>query len=143
MTKMPNSVTELFEGANYAHIATVLPSGAPHSVPIWVGIERDMVAFFTSATSRKARNIATDPRVSVSVTDRDEPFAMAQVQGRVVEQLDNQEAWEIIDRISVKYTGSAYAVRTDRVVYLVAAERCWVRPRELGWDASKGGASTT
>ena len=86
MTTMPSSVRDLFDGANYAHIATLLPSGAPHSVPIWTGIEGDMLAFFTSLSSRKARNIARDPRVSVSVTDREQPFAMAQVQGHATEQ---------------------------------------------------------
>ena len=39
MTPLPDDVRALFEGPNYAHLATVLPSGAPHSVPVWTGIE--------------------------------------------------------------------------------------------------------
>ena len=30
---------DLFEGANQAHVATLLPDGSPHSVPVWVGVE--------------------------------------------------------------------------------------------------------
>ena len=47
MTALPDDVRALFEGANYAHLATVLPSGAPHSVPVWTGIEGEHVVFFT------------------------------------------------------------------------------------------------
>lgn len=125
MTKLPDAVRILFEGPNYAHIATVLPDGGPHSVPLWVGLEGDRIAFLTQPASRKARNVERDPRVAISVTDRDRPNAMAQVRGRVTERLEGEEAWTIIDRISHKYTGQPYPVRTDRVVFLVDPERVW------------------
>jgi nitroimidazol reductase NimA-like FMN-containing flavoprotein (pyridoxamine 5'-phosphate oxidase superfamily) len=49
-------------GAHYAHIATLLPDGGPHSVPVWAGIEDGKIAFLTPPGSRKARNLAADPR---------------------------------------------------------------------------------
>ena len=70
-SSLPNDVHALFSGTNYAHIATRLPDGSPHSVPIWVGVEGDRIAFLTSPESRKARNLEHDPRVSVSTTDTD------------------------------------------------------------------------
>lgn len=70
-SSLPNDVRALFSGTNYAHIATRLPDGSPHSVPIWVGVEGDRIAFLTSPESRKARNLEHDPRVSVSITDTD------------------------------------------------------------------------
>ena len=67
--ELPADVRALFEGANFAHIATVLPDGGPHTVPVWVGLEGDRIAIFTQEGSRKARNIARDPRVAqVSVS---------------------------------------------------------------------------
>ncbi|WP_344834261.1 pyridoxamine 5'-phosphate oxidase family protein [Nonomuraea dietziae] len=42
-------VRALFEGPNYAHVATVGPDGSPHSVPLWVGVEGDRIAFLTGA----------------------------------------------------------------------------------------------
>ncbi|MQA05458.1 MAG: TIGR03618 family F420-dependent PPOX class oxidoreductase [Streptosporangiales bacterium] len=119
---MDSDVRILLDGANYAHVATVLPDGAPHSVPVWVGVEGDLVAFLTSPTSRKARNLAHDPRVAISVTDHEQPFVMAHLRGRVVRQLDGDEAFEVIDRISHKYIGAPYPLRSDRVVYLVEPE---------------------
>jgi hypothetical protein len=61
----------------------------------------------------------------VSLTDADNPFAMARVRGRVVERRDGEAAWEVIDWISRKYTGTPYGVRTDRAVYLIEPEHTW------------------
>jgi PPOX class probable F420-dependent enzyme len=122
MTTLTGGARRLLDEPNMAHLATILPDGSPHSVPLWIGVQGDRVAFLTGPGSRKARNIERDPRVSISVTDRQQPFAMAQVRGRVVERLDGTAAWTIIDRISVKYTGAPYPQRTDRVVFLVEPE---------------------
>jgi PPOX class probable F420-dependent enzyme len=123
MTELSDGVRALFDGPNYAHVATVLPNGGPHSVPVWVGLEGNRIAFLTSPGSRKARNLARDPRVAISITAHDNPFAMAQVRGRVTERLEGEAAWVVIDRLSHKYTGQPYPLRTDRVVFLVDPER--------------------
>jgi hypothetical protein len=47
---------------------------------------------------------------------------MAMVRGRVAERVEGDRAWEIIDRISQKYTGGPYPLRTDRVVFLIEPE---------------------
>ena len=120
--ELPAGVRALFEAPNYAHLATVLPGGGPHTVPVWAGIEDGKIAFLTSADSRKARNLAADPRVAISVTDRGNPYAMAQVRGRVTARIDGEPAWEVIDRLARKYTGEPYPLRTGRVVFLVEAD---------------------
>jgi PPOX class probable F420-dependent enzyme len=108
-------------------VATVLPDGAPHSVPVWIGMEGDRIAFLTSPGSRKARNLAREPRLAISITDREQPYAMAELRGRVSERLEGAAAWAVIDRLSHKYTGGPYPVRTDRVVFLVEPERASAR----------------
>jgi PPOX class probable F420-dependent enzyme len=122
VTGLPDDVRRLFDGANYAHLATVLPDGAPHSVPLWVGLEGERIALLTSPSSRKARNLDRDPRVAISITDQARPFAMALVRGRVAERVDGDRAWAIIDRLSQKYLGQPYPLRTDRIVFLIEAE---------------------
>ena len=128
--ELPADVRVLFDAADYAHLATVLPNGGPHAVPVWAGLEDGKIAFLTSPDSHKARNLAADPRVAISVTDHDNPYAMAQVRGRVTARLDGPEAWGIIDRLSRKYTGQPYPLRTGRVVYLV--EPAHVRAHTYG-----------
>jgi len=115
-------VRRLIDGANYAHLATLLPNGAPHSVPMWVGMENGRIAVMTSPTSRKARNLERDPRVALSITDHDRPLVMATVRGRVTERVDGDRGWTIIDRLSQKYIGQPYPLRTDRVIYLIQPE---------------------
>jgi PPOX class probable F420-dependent enzyme len=122
MTDLHPAVKTLIDGPNYAHLATLMPDGSPHSVPVWVGLEGDRVAFLTGPTSRKARNIERDNRVAISVTDREQPFTMAAIRGQVTGRLEGAEAWEIIDRISAVYTGGPYPQRTDRVVFLVTPD---------------------
>jgi Pyridoxamine 5'-phosphate oxidase len=48
MSGLPEDVRVLFEGPNYAHLATLLPDGSPHGVPVFVGVEGNRVAFLTS-----------------------------------------------------------------------------------------------
>ena len=96
-----------------------MPDGSPHSVPVWIGVEGDRLAILTSPRSRKARNIDRDPRLAISVTDAADSFDAACLRGRVVERVEGDRAWQIIDRISTAYTGGAYPQRTDRIVLLI------------------------
>jgi PPOX class probable F420-dependent enzyme len=112
----------LFERPNVVHVATLMPDGSPHSVPVWARMEGDRVAFFTQPTSQKARNVARDPRVAISVVDRENPYEMAQVRGRVASTVEGAEALEIIDRIAHDYIGRDFPMRSG-VVYLVEVER--------------------
>jgi PPOX class probable F420-dependent enzyme len=119
MTVMTAEVRRLVERPNYAHIATLMPDGAPHSVPVWIDLEGNNVAILTGPGSRKARNTERDPRVAISIIDVDQPYASALIRGRVVERVDGDRAWMIIDRISQKYTGQPYQPRTDRIVLII------------------------
>jgi hypothetical protein len=47
--------------------------------------------------------------MALSLTPADNPFHPVIVRGRVVEWLEGDAAWEIIDRISTKYTGAPTA----------------------------------
>jgi PPOX class probable F420-dependent enzyme len=119
---LPDDVRELLEARNFAHLATVLPDGSPHSVPIWIGVEGGHVAFFTQTQSRKARNLARDPRVTISLVDLEQPYRSAHLRGHVVGTVEGEEALEIIDRLAVKYTGEPFPMRSG-VVFLVEPER--------------------
>ena len=119
---MKPEIRVLLERPNIVHVATVLPDGAPHSVPVWARLEGDRVAFFTQPASRKARNLAADPRVAISVVDRQNPYAMGQVRGRVAETLEGDAALAVIDRIAHDYTGQPFPMRSG-IVFLVDVEK--------------------
>jgi PPOX class probable F420-dependent enzyme len=125
MSPLSDEVRAFFDAPNTAHVATLMPDGGPHSVPVWVGLEDERVAFLTSPGSRKARNLDHDPRVAISDTAHDRPFSMAAVRGRVAARVEGDAAWEIIDRLSHKYIGVPYEPREDRVVFLVEPDHAW------------------
>ena len=120
---LDSDVRRVLGGTSIAHLATVLPDGSPHTVPLWVDTRGDQVVFLTGPQSRKARNLRRDPRMALSIAPVDNPFTPVVVRGRVVEWLEGDAAWEIIDRISTKYTGAPYPRQEERIVAVVEPER--------------------
>jgi PPOX class probable F420-dependent enzyme len=121
------STRPYFERAAVAHVATLMPDGSPHSVPVWVGVEGDHLALFMVAGSRKDRNLQRDPRIAISVTRPDEALDMAFVRGEVIRRLEGDEAMVIVDRIAEKYTGAPYELRDGMAAYLVHPATCWAQ----------------
>ncbi|MFF0321130.1 PPOX class F420-dependent oxidoreductase [Nonomuraea angiospora] len=116
-------VRRVLDGTSLAHLATVLPDGSPHSVPLWVGTHGDRIVILTGPQSRKARNLRRDPRVALSITPADNPFQPVIVRGRVIEWLEGDTAWEIIDQIAKKYIGRPYTREEERIVAVIEPER--------------------
>jgi PPOX class probable F420-dependent enzyme len=122
MAQLPPEVRALIAGRNIAHLATVLPDGSPHSVAVWIGVEGERAFFFTQDHTRKARNLARDPRVAVSVTERGNAYESGWLHGRVAETRTGEAALPLIDALSVKYTGEPFPMRSG-TVFLIEAER--------------------
>lgn len=128
----------LIERPNYIHLATLMPDGSPHSVAVWAGMEGDRIAVYTASTdSRKARNMAADPRVAISVVDYDDPYRTAQIRGRVVDTLHDAEALAVMDRLSNSYTGSPFPLRAPGgILFLIEPE--WSRSTKLPFTHRPG-----
>ena len=123
--RLEPDVRELFEKTNLVHLATVGPQGEPHAVAVWSGfVDGDRLGFFTQPSSRKARNVARDGRVALSVVDRDNPYRMASVRGRVVETKEGDEALAWMDATAERYTGKPFPMRSG-VLYVVEPESVW------------------
>ncbi|RAY11526.1 PPOX class F420-dependent oxidoreductase [Actinomadura craniellae] len=116
-------VRRVLDGTPIAHLASVLPDGAPHTVPVWIGTHGDHVVFLTGPHSRKARNLRRDPRIALSLTPADDPLQPIVIRGRVVEWLAGDAAWTIIDRLSTKYIDQPYPRDEERVVAVIEPER--------------------
>jgi PPOX class probable F420-dependent enzyme len=120
--QVPADVEALLEGRNFAHVATLLPDGSPHSVPVWVGVEDGHVVFFTQEGSRKARNVERDPRVAISVLDHERPYLSAHLRGRVVGKREGEAALDVMDRLARRYTGEDFPLRRG-VLYEIEVDR--------------------
>ncbi|WP_323095246.1 pyridoxamine 5'-phosphate oxidase family protein [Intrasporangium sp. YIM S08009] len=122
MSVLEPAVRRALDATPIAHLATVLPDGAPHVTPVFVGTDGEHVVVFTGPTSRKARNLRRDARVALSVAPADDAFTPVAVRGRVVEWLEGEAAWELVDRIAIAYTGQPYDRRLTRIVALIQVE---------------------
>lgn len=116
-------IRHVLDGTSIAHLATILPDGSPHTVPLWVGSHDDRIVFLTDPGSRKARNLRHDPRIALSIAPFDNPFEPVIVRGQVIEWIEGDAAREIIDRLSAKYIGVPYSREGDRIVAVVEPER--------------------
>ena len=121
-TTLDTDLAALLAGAPIAHVATVLPDGAPHAVPVWVGTHDDHVVIMTGPGSQKARNLQRDPRVAISLTPTDNPFSPVVLRGRVVTWLSGDEGWAVVDAIAEKYIHAPYDRSQERVVGMIAVD---------------------
>jgi PPOX class probable F420-dependent enzyme len=133
MAELPPEVRALFEGANFAHLATLTNDGSPSSTAIWAGLEGHDVVFFTQEGSLKARNMERDPRVAISITDHDDPYHTAQLRGRIREVRGAEAAHALADELALRYTGEPFPYQppTSRL-YVVEVEK--VRSTQLPFE---------
>jgi len=104
--QIPEAAHHLFDEPNFAHVVTLMPDGSPQTTPVWVGREGDVVVFNTAKGRVKHDNLVRDPRVAVSVHNREQPYEWAQIRGRaeLVDDPDNAH----IQAMSHKYLGKDY-----------------------------------
>jgi PPOX class probable F420-dependent enzyme len=115
---LTDDVKRLFDGPNFAHLATVMPDGSPQSAPVWVTREGDRILVGTGEGSLKAKNTRRDPRVALSIVDGTNPYVEAQIRGRVVERRPDPK-FEVKDETAHKYTGKPFPWRNPDAVTLV------------------------
>jgi PPOX class probable F420-dependent enzyme len=139
VAELPPEVRALFEGANFAHLATLCADGSPSSTALWAGLEGDDVVFFTQDGSLKARNMARDPRVAISITDHDDPYHTAQLRGVVKEVRGADEAHALADQLALRHTGEPFPYKppTSRL-YVVEVQR--VRSTQLPFEHNPSAA---
>ena len=119
MRKLPEAAMKMIEAKNFAHIATLMPDGAPHVSPVWIDHENDEVIVNTAEGRVKLRNIRRDPRVAISIIEQENPYHAILIQGRVV-NITNEGADTHIDKMAKKYLG------VDRYPYRTAGEKRFV-----------------
>jgi PPOX class probable F420-dependent enzyme len=103
----------VFDKKVLAHVASLDPDGSPNVSPVCVELDGDDIVINTALGRAKARNLASDARVAISLTDPDDPSATITVRGTVV-TFTTEGADEVIDRLAKKYTGGdSYPFRKE------------------------------
>ncbi|MFI5686747.1 PPOX class F420-dependent oxidoreductase [Streptomyces sp. NPDC051636] len=97
----------LLDSPVFVVLGTVQPDGSAQLSPVWVKRDGDQLLISTTVDRRKKKNLDRDPRVSVVVQDPESPYEYAEIRGGA--ELTTEGGGELIDELSLKYTGKKYA----------------------------------
>jgi PPOX class probable F420-dependent enzyme len=121
MATLSNRHQALLKGTNFGVVATVGDGGRPQTSVVWVDTDGENVVFNTTNARAKGRNLRSNPWVSVSVWDNDDPYSYFEVQGPA--ELSEEGAAEHINELSHRYAGKDFDAPVDRVIVRVRPQR--------------------
>lgn len=116
---------DLATAGNFAAIATISADGTPRNHMMWIDADDDHLVFNTEVHRSKFLDVERDPRITVTVIDKDNAYRYIEARGRVVETITGDEARAHIDAVSNRYTGADYGnpVQSERVIVKVRPEK--------------------
>ena len=124
-------MARLLKDKNFAFLGTLMKDGRPHVTPVWIDVENGLILVNTAEGRIKHRNLSRDPRVSISLVDRNSPYSMVTIQGTVVEQTA-KGADDHIDKLAKKYLDAekypAHSPSIKRVIVKIKPERIFYLP---------------
>lgn len=123
--KLTQQTMDLAKEPNLAMVSTLFPSGLIQTQPLWVDADSEHVLINTEIHRSKFKNVQSDPRITVTILDRNDPMLWSEVRGRIAEVVRGSEAREHIDALAMKYTGGKYTlpIESERVILKVAPEK--------------------
>ena len=126
MATIPASHADILTKPAFANLATLNPDGGPQVTPVWVDFDGSHVIVNTARGRVKAKNLAREPRVALSIADPENPYRYLGVQGRVVEMTE-QGGDAHIDKMAKKYLGKdSYPFRKPgevRIIVKIAPDK--------------------
>jgi PPOX class probable F420-dependent enzyme len=127
--QLSDELKALLDTPVFITVATIQPDGSPQVSPVWVKRDGDDVLFSTTVDRRKEKNLRRDPRVTVVVQPTDNPYAYAEIRGTA--DLTTEGGQELIDELSLKYTGKEYADFNPRSADDAARVVVRITPRKV------------
>jgi PPOX class probable F420-dependent enzyme len=126
MPEIDGRARDLLEAPNFCHVATLRADGSAHVVPVWVDTDGEHVVLNSAEGRVWVRNADRDPRVTCTVSNRDNPYEYVTITGTVAERThDGADAH--IDAMARKYLGEdTYPSRRpaeQRVIFRVRPDR--------------------
>ncbi len=124
--EIPARYRDLFDKKAFASLATIMPNGQPQVTPVWCDFNGSHVIVNSAKGRRKDRNMRSNPRVSLAISDPDNPYRYLEIRGTVVE-ITEEGADDHIDSMAKKYMGvDKYPYRQPgevRVVYKIEPQK--------------------
>ena len=105
MPELTDNIKKFLDEPNLAHFVTLMKNGSPQVTPLWVDHDGTHILINTAEGRQKPLNLRRDPRVAISVVDRESPYRYVIARGKVVD-ITTDGAWDHICALSEKYTGN-------------------------------------
>jgi PPOX class probable F420-dependent enzyme len=123
--KLSPQEVELLNEAQIANVATVMADGTPQVTPVWIDTDGEHVLFNTAKGRVKHRNLVRNPKVAISVVDKNDPYRLVVLRGTA--EFVDEGADAHIDKLAKKYLGAdTYPWRKEdeqRVIVKVTPEK--------------------
>lgn len=118
-------IRDLARGKNFGSISFHLPNGSISTHVMWVDADDDHVLINTEVHRAKYKAIQANPNVTVTIWSSENPYAYAEVRGKVTSEVRGPEARASIDALSRKYTGGDYSpeIQSERVILQITPDR--------------------
>ncbi|WP_306186792.1 PPOX class F420-dependent oxidoreductase [Streptomyces sp. MK5] len=104
---LSDRLKSLLDGPVFIVLGTIQPDGSLQLSPVWVKRDGEDLLVSTTVDRRKKKNLDRDPRVSIVVQDPQSPYEYAEIRGTA--ELTTEGGQDLIDELSLKYTGKKYA----------------------------------
>jgi PPOX class probable F420-dependent enzyme len=101
---LPQSVKKILQDKAYGHVVTFNADAKPQVTMVWVDVDGDEVVFNTAEGRRKPKNLRRDPRITISVQDRNDPQSYMVFHGRA--SVTEAGADEHIDKLAKRFLGA-------------------------------------
>lgn len=101
---LPQSVKKILQDKAYGHVVTFNADGKPQLTMVWADVDGDEVLFNTAEGRLKPKNLRRDPRIIVSVQDRNDPQSYMVFHGKA--SVTEAGADEHIDRLAKRFLGA-------------------------------------
>lgn len=102
--RIPDSARQILDRPEFAVLSTLEPDGQPQSSVVWFERDGDDLLMSTVQGRRKHRNLERDPRATVLVYPKDNPYSYVELRGSVA--MTEEGGRELIDRLCGAYTGA-------------------------------------
>ncbi len=121
------NILDFLKEPNFMVLGTVQKDGSPQMTIVWFEYENGVFNISTTTPRVKYKNISRDPRATMLIYDRGNPYRYLQIQGKV-SNITKEDAHDFIDKLSGRYTGNAKYKndpdrKEDRVIISIAPIR--------------------
>lgn len=105
--QVPEAFHDLLQDPVVVILTTVSPTGKPYSAAVWRRWDGEHIRLVTDKDTRKYKNMAANPQVTVMTLDPRNPYRYLELGGEVV-GFEAEGSLDELDGLTMAYMGKAH-----------------------------------